>query len=62
MTLLTQTEYALHRGVGKSYISKKNIKKLLEAAYETDPQQITYMNALAKAVRARSWPVVWSSS
>jgi len=29
-------------------------------AYETDPNQIAYMNALAKAVRARGWPVVWT--
>lgn len=29
-------------------------------AYETDPQQIAHMNALAKVVRARSWPVVWT--
>jgi maleamate amidohydrolase len=29
-------------------------------AYETDPLQIAHMNALAKAVRARSWPVVWT--
>lgn len=29
-------------------------------AYETDPHQIAHINALAKAVRARSWPVVWT--
>lgn len=29
-------------------------------AYETDPHQITHINALAKAVRARQWPVVWT--
>lgn len=29
-------------------------------AYETDPRQIAYMNDLAAAVRARSWPVVWT--
>jgi maleamate amidohydrolase len=29
-------------------------------AYETDPDQIAHMNALAKAIRARSWPVVWT--
>jgi len=29
-------------------------------AYETDPNQIGFMNALAKAVRARNWPVVWT--
>lgn len=35
--LLTKTEYAVHRGVNKAYISKKNIKALLEPAMETDP-------------------------
>lgn len=29
-------------------------------AYETDPRQIEYVNALAEAFRARSWPVVWT--
>ncbi len=29
-------------------------------AYETDPDQIAHMNALAKAVRSRDWPVVWT--
>lgn len=29
-------------------------------AYETDPNQIGFMNELAKAVRARGWPVVWT--
>ena len=29
-------------------------------AYETDPDQIAHMNALAKAVRSRGWPVVWT--
>lgn len=29
-------------------------------AYETDPHQIAHINALAKAVRARQWPVVWT--
>ena len=29
-------------------------------AYETDPDQIAHMNALARAVRARGWPVVWT--
>ena len=29
-------------------------------AYETDPRQIEHINALARAVRARSWPVVWT--
>lgn len=29
-------------------------------AYETDPRQIEYVNALAEAFRVRSWPVVWT--
>lgn len=29
-------------------------------AYETDPRQIEYVNALAEAFRARAWPVVWT--
>jgi maleamate amidohydrolase len=29
-------------------------------AYETDPRQIEYVNALAAAFRERSWPVVWT--
>ncbi|RVT92274.1 isochorismatase family protein [Rhodovarius crocodyli] len=29
-------------------------------AYETDPRQIEYVNALAAAFRARGWPVVWT--
>ena len=29
-------------------------------AYETDPDQIAHINALATAIRARSWPVVWT--
>ena len=29
-------------------------------AYETDPRQIEYVNALAESFRARSWPVVWT--
>jgi len=29
-------------------------------AYETDPRQIEHINALARAMRARSWPVVWT--
>ena len=29
-------------------------------AYETDPNQIGFMNDLARAVRARGWPVIWT--
>lgn len=29
-------------------------------AYETDPQQIEYVNALANALRAKGFPVVWT--
>jgi maleamate amidohydrolase len=29
-------------------------------AYETDPRQIEHVNALARAFRARAWPVVWT--
>lgn len=29
-------------------------------AYETDPRQIEYVNALAEAFRTRAWPVVWT--
>lgn len=29
-------------------------------AYVTDPRQIDYVNELARLVRARGWPVVWS--
>lgn len=29
-------------------------------AYETDPRQIEYINAVSDAVRARGWPVVWT--
>jgi maleamate amidohydrolase len=29
-------------------------------AYETDPRQIEHINALARAFRARRWPVVWT--
>lgn len=38
MTLLTKTEYALHRGVSKAYISKKNIRALLAPATEKDTE------------------------
>jgi maleamate amidohydrolase len=33
---------------------------LYPRAYETDPRQIEYVNALAQAFRARGWPVVWT--
>lgn len=31
-----------------------------KTAYETDPQQIHYVNQLATAFRAKGWPVVWT--
>jgi len=31
-----------------------------KTAYETDPRQIEYVNALAKRFRALNWPVVWT--
>ena len=31
-----------------------------KTAYETDPRQIEYINALARAFRERNWPVVWT--
>lgn len=31
-----------------------------KTAYETDPRQIEYINALARNFRARGWPVVWT--
>ena len=33
---------------------------LFKTAYETDPLQMHYVNELAKAFRARNWPVVWT--
>ncbi len=33
---------------------------LFKTAYETDPKQMEYINDLAKAFRARGWPVVWT--
>jgi len=33
---------------------------LFATAYETDPQQLSYINELAKRFRALSWPVVWT--
>lgn len=31
-----------------------------KTAYETDPRQIEYVNALAKRFRTLNWPVVWT--
>lgn len=31
-----------------------------KTAYETDPRQIEYINALARVFRERNWPVVWT--
>lgn len=33
---------------------------LFKTAYETDPRQIEYINALSDAARAKGWPVVWT--
>jgi maleamate amidohydrolase len=33
---------------------------LFKTAYETDPQQMHYVNELAKAFRSKNWPVVWT--
>jgi len=33
---------------------------LFKTAYETDPQQMHYINELAKQFRALDWPVVWT--
>ncbi len=33
---------------------------LYKTAYETDPRQLEYVNDLAKAFRAKNWPVVWT--
>ena len=33
---------------------------LYRTAYENDPRQIEYVNALARLFRARGWPVVWT--
>ena len=33
---------------------------LFKTAYETDPKQLDYVNALAHAFRALKWPVVWT--
>jgi nicotinamidase-related amidase len=29
-------------------------------AYETDPRQLEYVNALAELCRAKGWPVIWT--
>ena len=33
---------------------------LYKTAYETDPNQLQYINDLAAAFRVRAWPVVWT--
>jgi nicotinamidase-related amidase len=33
---------------------------LFKTAYETDPRQLEYVNALASRFRALDWPVVWT--
>ncbi|MBC6428117.1 MAG: isochorismatase family protein [Cellvibrionales bacterium] len=33
---------------------------LFKTAYETDPEQLRYINGLAKQFRAKGWPVVWT--
>ena len=33
---------------------------LFKTAYETDPNQLEYINKLAEKFRSRSWPVVWT--
>lgn len=33
---------------------------LFKTAYGTDPRQMEYINELAKAFRAKGWPVVWT--
>ena len=33
---------------------------LFKTAYETDPNQLEYINELARAFRALNWPVVWT--
>ncbi len=40
----------------KAYTATDRFK----TAYETDPRQIEYINALAARFRARRWPVVWT--
>ena len=33
---------------------------LYKTAYETDPNQINYINELAALMRAKGWPVIWT--
>lgn len=33
---------------------------LFKTAYQTDPEQLNHVNDLARAFRARGWPVVWT--
>ncbi len=33
---------------------------LYSTAYETDPNQLDYVNELAGLIRARGWPVIWT--
>ena len=33
---------------------------LFKTAYQTDPNQLDYVNTLAASFRARGWPVVWT--
>ena len=33
---------------------------LFKTAYETDPDQLSYVNQLARSFRAKGWPVVWT--
>jgi maleamate amidohydrolase len=33
---------------------------LFKTAYETDPNQLHYINELAKSFRSKGWPVVWT--
>lgn len=33
---------------------------LFKTAYETDPRQLEYINALAAQFRERGWPVIWT--
>ena len=33
---------------------------LFKTAYETDPNQLDYVNQLAAAFREQGWPVVWT--
>ena len=33
---------------------------LFATAYETDPNQLEYVNKLAEKFRSRDWPVVWT--